>query len=320
MAKNIQEIKIVFMGTSSFADVILNSLIGEKYNIAGVYTAPDKKIGRKQILEKSIVKITAEKNNFDVFQPEKFDETAVCELENIKPDLIIAAAYGKILPASVLEIPKYKCINIHTSLLPKYRGPSPIHNALLEGETETGTTVMLMGVGIDTGDILAQKKTAIHPDELFPELMGKLTGISSSLLSETIPEWISGKIKPQKQDDLKATFCKLIKKNDGYILWSDDAKLIYNKYRSFYSWPGIFAFWENKGVNLRINFRKIGYFEKNLEKERHLGEVFKMEDKIFVQTVLGVIILQEVQMEGKNPVDIKDFINGYPDFIGSVLK
>jgi len=320
MPTDLKKIRVVFMGTSSFADVILNALIEEKYNIVGVYTQPDKKVGRKGNIEKSIVKITAEKNNLNIFQPEKLNEVAIRELENIKPDIIIVAAYGKILPSSVLEMPRYKCINVHTSLLPKYRGPSPVHNTILEGETETGTTIMLMDTGIDTGDILAQEKTSIHPDELFPELIGKLAGISSSLLLETIPRWISGKIKPKKQDDLKATFCKLIEKGDGHVFWSDDAKSIYDRYRAFYSWPGIFSFWENNDVRVRIKLKKISFLAKISKDQHHLGEVVRIDDNIAVQTISGMIILEEVQLEGKNSTSIETFLNGYPNFIGSVLK
>lgn len=320
MTRDTDKIKIVFMGTSSFSDVILNSLLEEKYNIIGVYTATDKKVGRKQILERSVVKITAEKNNLEIYQPEKFDEPAIKELKKLRPDLAIVASYGKILPKSVLKIPKLGCLNVHASLLPKYRGPSPIQNALLNGESETGVTVMLMDEGIDTGDILSQEKISIHPNETCPELMGRLAGVSSSLLLDTIPKWIEKKMMPIKQDDLKETLCQLIEKNDGRILWSEDAQVIYNKYRAFYSWPGTFTFWENKGTKLRINLRKIGYLQKNSKDERRLGEIFKMDDKISVQTALGAITLYEIQIEGKDTARINDFINGYPGFIGSILK
>jgi len=320
MEKDPNKTRTVFMGTSSFADVILNALIEEKYNIVGVYTQPDKKVGRKGNIEKSTVKITAEKNDLNIFQPEKFDEVALREIENTKPDLIIVAAYGKILPKTVLEMPEYKCINVHTSLLPKYRGPSPVHNTILEGEAETGTTIMLMDAGIDTGDILAQEKTSIYPDELFPELMGKLAGISSSLLIETIPKWISEKIQPKKQNDSEATFCKLIEKDDGHIFWSDDAKSIYDRYRAFYSWPGIFSFWENNNVKIRIKLKKISLSVESSKDQHHLGEVVRIDDKIAVQTISGMIILEEVQLEGKNSSGIENFINGYQNFIGCVLK
>jgi methionyl-tRNA formyltransferase len=321
MTSDIKNFRVIFMGTSSFADVILNSLLDEKYNIIGVYTQTDKKVGRSRNLEKSIVKITAEKNDLDIYQPERFDEAAICELENLKPDLIIVAAYGKILPKKVLEIPRYKCINVHASLLPSYRGPSPIQNALLNGEKETGTTIMLMNEGIDTGDILSSEKISIGQNEMYPELLGKLASISSSLLAKTIPGWTGRKIVPEKQDDSKATFCKLIEKDDGHIFWSDSAQFIYDKYRSFCIWPGIFAYWERNGLNLRIKFNKVSLLKKNATKDRHLGEVFELEKgEVGIAAMQGIIIPEEIQLEGKNNMKIKDFINGYPDFTGSVLK
>lgn len=321
MSKNPNEIQVVFMGTSSFADVILNALIENSYNIVGVYTKADKKVGRAGNIKKSIVKITAEKNKLDVFQPEKFDEVAIHELLSLKPDLIIVAAYGKILPKKILEIPKYKCINVHASLLPSYRGPSPVQNALLDGEKETGATIMLMDAGIDTGDILSSKKILIHPDELYPELLERLASVSSSLLLETIPRWVSGKIIPKKQDNSKATFCQLIEKDQGHILWSDPAQSIYNKYRSFFIWPGIYSYWKKNGSNTRIKLNKIAVLSESIAKDRHLGEVFRLENgEIGAATMRGAIIFKEIQIEGKKNVAINDFINGHPDFIGSVLK
>jgi len=309
------------MGTSSFADVILNALIEEKCNIIGVFTQPDKKTGRTQIFQKNIVKITAEKNDLNIFQPEKFDDAAILELKNLEPDLIIVAAYGKILPQKVLEIPKYKCLNVHASLLPKYRGPSPVQNVILNGEKETGITIILMNENVDTGDILSSKKTFLSSDETYPELLGRMASISSSLLLETIPNWIEGKIIPEKQDNSKATFCQLIEKNDGHILWSDSAQLIFDRYRSFYMWPGIFSYWEKNGLNTRIKLNKISIFKKNSDNSRHLGEVFALKNReIGVATAQGIIILKEVQLEGKSNSKIKDFINGYPNFMGSILK
>lgn len=308
------------MGTSSFADVILNSLLDEKLNIVGVYTQPDKKVGRKQEIYKNAVKITAEKGNLDIFQPEKFDDAAICELRDLKPDLIITAAYGKILPKEILEIPKYKCLNVHASLLPKYRGPSPIHNAILDGEKETGATIIIMDLEIDAGDILSQEKILIHPDDLYPSLQGKLASLSSVLLANTIRGWLSGQIKPEKQDNSNVSYCQMIKKEDGHILWSDEARDIYNKYRAFYSWPGVFSFWDRNGSSWRLKLSKIGIVKNSSQSSRHLGEVFEIADKIGVQTSAGTIILEEVQLEGKKELNIRNFVNGYPDFVGSILK
>lgn len=314
------KIRIVFMGTSGFAATILEKIIDSKHNIVSVYTRPDKKTGRNQSLQKSAVKISAEKNGLKIYEPEKFDTETIKKLQEQKPDLLVVAAYGKILAKEVLDIPGFGALNVHASLLPKFRGPSPIQNAILEGETETGTTIMLMNEGIDTGDILSQKKISIGPDETTPELTQRLSELSSDLLVETIPLWVERKIKPQKQDDQKATHCQLIERSDGKIIWSKEAFSIYNRYRAFFPWPGIFTFWEKDGFNLRLKLTKISLDTKNAPNQKKIGEVFQDDGKIAVQTSNGTVILEEVQLEGKSKSRIENFINGYPDFIGSALK
>lgn len=308
------------MGTSSFADTILDALIAEKYNILSVYTQADKKIGREQKLQKTAVKITAEKNNIPVFSPAKFGPEEITELKNQKPDLLIVAAYGKILPEAVLNLPGFGAINIHPSLLPYYRGPSPIQNTILDGKKETGTTIMLMDTGVDTGEILSQRKIAIDPDETNVELSQKLAQLSVSLLLETIPLWVKRKITPKLQDNAKATLCQLIERSDGKIIWTNDAKSIYNQYRAFFSWPGIFTYWQRGDLNIRIKINKLYLGKTTSLGEHQLGEVFQIDEKIAVQTGVGLVFLEEIQMEGKNNLKIKDFINGNPSFIGSTLK
>ena len=313
------KLRAVFMGTSSFAAEILSSLLENKYNIISVYTQPGKKVGRDGGIGKSAVAEIAEKNDLKVFEPQNFSEETINELKDQKPDMIIVAAYGKILPQEVLEVPGFGSINVHASMLPKFRGPSPIQNAILEGEAETGTTIMLMDQGIDTGDILKQKKIAIDPDETYPELLSKIAGVSSSLLLETLPFWAERKIKPQKQNENQATYCQLIEREDGKIIWTDDTVSIYNRYRAFIPWPGIFAYWKKNGFNLRLKLSKISPI-KNDFSDKKSGEIFDLDGKAAVKTADGAIILEEVQLEGKAKTKISDFINGYPDFIGSILE
>lgn len=307
------------MGTSRFAEVILNSLIDNEYNIISVYTKPDKKVGREQKIQKPEIKLLAEKNNLAVFQPEKLDGETIEEIKKQNPDLIIVAAYGKILPEAVLDIPQFGAINVHPSLLPKFRGPSPIQNALLEGEKETGTTIMLMDKDMDTGDILKQKKIDINLNETYKEFIEKISAESTELLLETIPVWIEKKITPGKQNDSEATYCQLIERSDGKIIWSDSAESIYNRWRALSPWPGVFSFWERNGSNLRLKLEKISYRPGDLLKDS-FGEIMRFGDKIAVAAGSGMIILEEVQLEGKAIIKIEDFINGYPEFIGSVLK
>jgi methionyl-tRNA formyltransferase len=318
--KSIQ-IRTVFMGTSSLSAKILSELINAQYNIIGVYTKQDKKVGRSQQVSESEVKKVAIENKLEIYQPTRFDDATVSELKKLKPDLIVVAAYGKILPKSVLEIPGFGCLNVHVSLLPKFRGPSPIQNALLCGEKETGITIMLMDEGIDTGDIIAQQAIEIDPDDTTQSLTEKLSDLGAKFLLETIPLWVKRKIEPIKQDHTKATLCQLIEREDGKIFWEDEAVNIYNKYRALYPWPGIFTYWQkDNGSLLRLKLLKVSLHKNNPVNLRPSGEVFELGDKIGVQTLKGVICLEEVQLEGKKPSDIKAFINGYPNFIGTVLK
>lgn len=308
------------MGTPEFAERILSALIHEKYNITSVYTQPDKKVGRKQISEKSPVRIAAEKNNIAVFTPGRLDASVVSEIKKQKPDIIIVTAYGRILPKAILELPIFGALNVHASLLPKYRGASPIQNAILNGETETGSTIMLMDEGIDTGNILSQCPVQIEKDETSFELSKKLAKISADLLLETLPLWIEKKITPQKQDDSRASLCRMIRREDGRIDWNDTARHTYNRFRAFQPWPGIFTLWERHGKILRVKLNKISLPDKKNEAAKITGEVVRIGEKIGVETSEGVVILEAVQLEGKPETKIEAFLNGYPDFIGSVLK
>lgn len=315
MKKNKNSLRIVFMGTSPFSKDMLEALIRSNHAIIAAYTQPDQKIGRKQILEKTPVKILAEANGIPVFDPHGLDEQAIRNLKEQDPDLIILVAYGKILPKAVLEIPKLGAINIHPSLLPKYRGPSPIQNALLNGDSATGTTIMLMDPGVDTGDILAQREIAVDQQDKYPELEKKLSALSAELLLETLPRLADGEITPRKQDDSQASYCQLIQKSDGKINWNQSAGSIFNKYRAFFLWPGIFTDWN--GRRIKLNKIRLAQIESDSDTP---GEVFQIDGTIYVKTKTGSIILEELQIEGKSNLPIKSFLNGYPDFIGAVLK
>ncbi len=308
------------MGTPEFAANILRVMLEEKFDIISVYTQEDKKIGRNQNLEKSAVKKIAEEYGIEIFEPTKFDEDIACEIENQKPDLIVVSAYGKILPKSILEIPKYGIVNTHPSALPKYRGASPIQNAILKGENKTVATIMCLVEKVDAGDILRQEETEIGKTENYPELSQRLSEISARLLIETIPLLTTGKIEPKKQDETRATFCQLIKKEDGKIDWSDTAKDIYNRFRAFYAWPGIFTYFKRDDRDLRLKLNKIILDENSKENDFASGEVFEENNMIKIKTGKGNIILEEIQLEGKNEMKAIDFVRGYANFVGSVLK
>lgn len=319
--KDTKKPNLVFMGTPDFSSVILESLILEGYPILAVVTQPDYDSKDKKDNFISPVKKIALEKNIPISQPEKLDDNFKSWLEDLNPDLIIVAAFGKILPEKILEIPQYKSINVHASMLPKLRGASPIQNALTEGLEETGVTIMLMDKGVDTGDILSQKSITIEPEDNYITLTGKLAVLGSKLLTEAIPNWINKEIKPQKQDSSLATMCQLIEKSDGKIAWSESATEIYNKFRAFRVWPRIFSFWENKGTLNKISLTEIKKGEDKLGEKHHLGEVFQYNDtEIAIQTIEGVIIINKIQLAGKNEVSVSDFTNGYPQFINSILK
>jgi methionyl-tRNA formyltransferase len=322
MGKNSKDIKIVFMGTSSFADIIFSSLIRDDFKVISLFTQPDKKAGRKQEIKISPTKKTAEVNNIPVFEPERFDETTIELLRNQKPDMVIVASYGKILPEDVLGLAPLGSINVHASLLPKYRGSSPIQNVLLSGEKETGVSIMLMDKGVDSGAVFAQKRVEINPDETYLELSVKLAHTGYETLKQSIELILKGQLKPKPQDESQITLCQLIEREDGKIFWSDDAETIYNRWRAFLLWPGIFSYWENKKVNYRLKFVKITTTlkDKSIPDTYHIGQVIKQRDSICVIAESGLIQLHIVQLEGKKPMEIQEFVNGYPNFIGSILK
>jgi len=315
MSDNKKDLRVVFMGTPDLSAKIFRALHEAGYNIVGVFTQPDKKVGRKQLIEKSPVRILAEENNIPVFTPARLDEFATNELSALQPDLIVLIAYGKILPQTILDLPKYGAINIHPSILPKYRGPSPIQNALLNGDEITGTTIMKMDASMDTGDILAQETITIENQETYSELENKSSDLSIKTLLKILPRWVAGEITPQKQDSSAATYCKMIQKNDGQIDWQDSAQNIYNKYRAFQNWPGIFTTWNGK----RLKLNKIN-FTADISSTHSNGEIFQIDDRICVQAADGAIELHEVQLEGKPSMQTSNFLNGYPKFIGGKLN
>lgn len=319
-ASETPKVRVVFMGTPALSASLLSLLLKKEYNIVGVVTKTDKPVGRKKEVAESAVKTLAREHGLFLLQPAKMDAEAIKAIRDLKPDLIVVAAYGKILPQELLDIPGFGCINFHTSLLPLWRGASPIQNALLTGATETGVTIMLMDAGMDTGDILSQKTVAIDPDDTTPLLTAKLLTAGTDLLLETLPLWIERRITPKKQDSTRATLCQLIERSDGQILWSEDAESIYNRYRALYPWPGIFTYYKRGDNLLRLKLLRISHQKQNPELVRPLGTVFEIGEKIGVQTSSGIIFLEEVQLEGKTPVPIRDFLNGNEDFIGTLLQ
>ena len=316
----VPKIRVVFMGTPEFSATLLRGLIGAQYNIVGVVTKQDKPSGRKQELQESAVKKIAGEHGIPLLQPARLDEPAVAAIRDWKPDLIIVAAYGRILPKSVLALPGFGSVNVHASLLPRWRGASPIQNALLNGDTETGITLMLMDEGLDTGDIIATQKTAIDPDDTQETLREKLIAAAQELLLDTIPLWVRKKITATPQNGKETTLCQLIEREDGHIVWTDSAESIYNRYRALTPWPGIFTFWKQPDGMQRLKLHKISFQKNSPEVEHPIGQVFEIGEKIGIQTGEGIVFLEEIQLEGRTKVSIQDFLRGNQHFMDGMLQ
>jgi methionyl-tRNA formyltransferase len=280
-----------------------------------VITQPDKPIGRKQELKPGEVKIFAQNNHLKLLQPNKLrDEAFINEIKKMNPDLMIVAAYGKILPPQILAIPRLGSLNIHASLLPKYRGASPIAFSILNGDKETGFTIMLMDEKMDTGPTVHQEKIAI-PEKIYAsELSEKLSELGARVLVEMLPKYLSGEIKPIKQDETQATYTKILNKEDGRIDWNKKADYIERMTRAFYPWPTAWTTWQGK--NLKILKANL----KPYNDSKNPGEVLKTNDgSLGVKCGQGILIIEELQLEGKKTLKINDFLRGQKDFVGSRL-
>ena len=303
------------MGTPDFSVPCLLSLI-KNYNVKAVVTQPDKKVGRQQELSQSPIKKIALTHKIAVLQPDKVKGNAefMEQIKSLQPDLIVVVAYGFILPQELLEIPKLGAINVHASLLPKYRGASPIQTAILNNEQETGVTIMLINEKMDEGDILAQVKIKIDTTETFTTLHDKFALLGANLLLEILPQYLGGQIKPQPQDDSQATYCQLITKEMGKINWRKSAQEIDRQIRAFTPWPGAFTFWNGK--QLKISAVMVSTVEPSAE----IGKVFKFNDGIGIKCGKGVLEIIELQLESKKTMNFKEFLNGNPQIIGSLLS
>jgi methionyl-tRNA formyltransferase len=322
---NNQKIRTILMGTPEFAERIfrkaLPELISKGLEIIAVVTAPDKPVGRKQVLASSPVKKWALEANFSVLEPDKIRKPEwVAKIKELNPDLIILTAFGQIIPQEILDIPKFKALNIHPSLLPKYRGASPIQSAILNDETETGVCLIIMDQELDHGPIISNYQCPIPNKITYKELSDELADVGAELLIKTLPDWIDGKIKPQEQDHSQATFCKLIKKEDGKIDWNKSAEEIERQIRAYSQWPGSYAQIPSTKKQDTI-LKVLEANSKNGNTNNEIGKVLLNESKdLCVQTGDGILISKTLQLEGKKPVSAKDFLNGHKEIIGTILQ
>ena len=298
--------KILFMGTPEFAVPTLKALNESEHSVVGVFTQPDKAVGRKQIITPPPVKVYATENGLKVFQPTslKTDETFNI-IEELEPDIIVVVAYGKILPKRILDYPKYKCVNGHASLLPRHRGASPIQCSIICGDEITGVTTMLMGEGLDTGDMLLSSATNIDNNETAEELHDRLSVICSNLMLETIKGLEEGKIAPIKQDDNLTNYAPIINKEMGLIDFSKSAKDIHNLVRGFYPWPSAYFFIEGK----RIKVLKAEISENS---NKPFGTIIDSTNELIIACGNNTSIkLITIQPEGSKKMSASDYLKGH---------
>jgi methionyl-tRNA formyltransferase len=317
-------LRIIFMGTAELSCASLEKLANDiNFSVVAVVTQPDKPKGRDLKLTPSPVKVLAEKLNLPVLQPLKArDEKFIGELRDLKPGLMVVVAYGQILPQTILDLPPFGCLNVHTSLLPKYRGAAPIQWAIADGEPETGVTIMQMDAGLDTGPVLATRRTPILPTDDSQILHDRLAQLGAELLAETIPAYVSGKIKTQPQPAEGSTYAAKIKKEDGQIDWNSPAQKIWNRLRAFTPWPGAFTRWSSSfslsgtGDTLKRELQpqllKIWRAEA-VEKSGVAGTVLSADKTgLVVGCGQGALRILELQREGGKRLAAEQFLAGFP--------
>lgn len=310
-----KELRVVFMGTPEFSVPILDSLI-KNYSVKAVVTQPDKQVGRSGKISMPPIKKFALDHNLLVIQLKSMKEQYQ-EIIDLEPDLIVTCAYGQILPKELLDYPKYGCINVHASLLPKLRGGAPIHKAIIEGYKKTGITIMYMAPGMDDGDIISQSEIEITDIDTASSLHDKLSILGSKLLIDTLPSILDGTNNRIKQDSTQVTYAFNIKPEEEKIDFSKTKNEIYNQIRGLNSWPGAYCYLESKRLKVWKSYKTDNYFSELMDGQ--ITNIYK--DGIGVKVSNGEIVITELQLEGKNKMKAIDFANGYgkQNIIGKIL-
>ena len=308
-----RDLKVIFMGTPDFAGTNLKALIDAGYNVRLALCQPDKPVGRKHILTAPPVKVLAQENNIEVYQPDSLrTEEAFAKLSSYEPDLIVTAAYGKILPAAILDLPKYGCINCHGSLLPARRGASPVQRAILEGDKVTGVTFMKMDVGMDTGDIIEKVEVTIDPNEHTESLMNRLAVASAEKLPDIIDRWVAGELTSTKQDDNLATACPPIRPEEGEFDWTQDAAAIHNRVRALSAWPGAFVLKEDKKLKVLDSEVADDATIPDELKDSEPGTVVKAKgENLIVKCGTGFLKIKEIQQPGGKRLNARDCAHNF---------
>jgi len=297
--------RIVFIGTGEVGVPTLQGLLKSEHDVVGVVTQPDKPVGRSQQIEPPPIKRIPITTNIAILQPPRIkDPHAIEEIRAITPDVIVVMAYGQILPRAVLEIPKIACLNLHASLLPRWRGAAPIQAAIAAGDQETGITVMYMDEGLDTGDILLERKLDILPTDTGASLHERLAQVAPEALFESL-RLLTAKSAPRiPQDNAQATYAPKLKRDDGRIDWSEPAEVIERKIRAFNPWPGAF---------IKLGDRNLKVFSASLvNRSGKPGEILRSEKELVIGAGNDALALDEVQLEGKKRMSAAEFLRGYP--------
>lgn len=313
-------LRVVFMGSPRIAVPTLEALIANGQDVVGVVTQPDKPAGRGHGLVAPPVKEAALRHGIPVLQPPRLRRPdAVAALRDLQPDVIVVFAYGQILRPAVLELPRLGCLNIHPSLLPRYRGVAPINWAILEGLDETGVTIMLMDEGVDSGPILAQARERVRPDDDAETLGARLAECGAELLVRTLREWAARRIQPTPQDAAEATFTRMLTREDGRVDWRLSAVEIERRSRAFRPWPGLYTTFGGRTLKL-LDVVVLESPTEGREPGEVIGEVeVNGEPAIAVATGSGALGVRQLQLEGKRAMGVAEFLRGYPRLAGSRL-
>ncbi len=323
-------LKIIYMGTPYFAVPAFEALAANRapglllpqgYEIVSVITRPDKPSGRGKEVVFSPIKQAALAQGIPVWQPGSLKRPENIEaLAAHSADLYIVAAFGQILPQAVLDVPRYGTLNIHASLLPRYRGVSPISEAILQGERETGVTIMLIDAGIDTGPMLLQRAIPIAEDDTTGSLTAKLATLGASALLAALPLWVAGDLQPQPQNEQQASYTRILRKEDGEIAWHRSATRLAREVRAYSPWPGSYTTWRGKLLKI-LEARAL---PAHIAQDIPVGMVLLREENgtpsLQVATGEGVLVLERLQLEGKKAMNATEFLRGYANIVGDVLE
>ena len=313
--------RLVFMGTPALVVPVLDALAAAPdLQVVGVYTQPDRPRGRGRTPEMPPVKSHALSLGLPVLQPPSLRSARVqAELAGLHPEVIVVAAYGLFLPPTVLAAPAHGCLNLHPSLLPRHRGPSPVVTAILEGDAVTGITLMLLDQGMDTGPVIAQQEHPICPADTAESLTVELFRQGAALLLETLPDWVAGRITPRAQDESLATVTRKVERADGQARWELSAVALERRCRAYTPWPGLYTYWGEQVLKLVA----VTALPATASPEAQLGLVTPLtlpDLPVGVGTADGVLGLKTVQLEGRRAVSAAEFLRGYPQFLGAQLS